>query len=925
MAGLPSGTVTFLFTDIEGSTSRWERQPEAMGVALARHDALVRVAIHGHGGHVVKTMGDAFHAVFARAPDAVAAALDAQRRLQAEPWGEIGPIRVRMAVHTGAAEERDGDYYGPPLNRAARLMSAGHGGQVLLSQSTYELVRGTPPDGVTFVDLGEHRLKDLIHPERVFQLAGTGLPSNLPPLRSLNARSHNLPVQPTRLLGREQEVTEVRGLIQNGARLVTLTGPGGTGKTRLSLQVGAELVDQFDDGVFLVELAPLTDPSLVPSTIAQVLGVQDVSGRPVLDGLKEYLRSRSLLLVLDNFEQIVVAGPVVGDLLAASPGLSVLVTSREPLRIRGEREFAIPPLALPDAGESVPLEALSQYGAVALFLERAVAIRADFALTAENAAAVREICARLDGLPLAIELAAARVRLLTPQAMASRLERRLPLLMSGGRDLPSRQRTLRGAIDWSHELLDEAERHLFRRLSVFVGGWTLDAAESVCDTDGDLDVLGGLESLVSKSLVRQEEDAREEPRFGMLETLREYATEQLEVTHEQAVLRQQHAHFYMALAEQAEPELRGGDQVVWMEHLEREHDNARAALAWSLASGIDTETALRLAGALYRFWQVRHISEGYDWLSQVLDAATRTGVADDHADLQGVLAKALNGAGVLARDLGHLASARRHLEESLAIRRTLGDRWAVGQTLNNVAMTAILQQDYASAEPLAHESVLLWRELGDSWGLMRALGLLGRLLLARGQLAEATEAFDESLTLGRRLRDIQWVGSLLHQLGSLALTSGDYERARQLLQESASLEREQSDRYALARVLGDLGLATTRRGEREEAFALLRESIGLFQELGNAVGIGQSLQHLAELAAMGGHSQRAARLLGAADAVYGTTDIAGSIATTSSLENAEARVRAELGDEGFMAARAEGQAMSLNQAITYALDSPEPT
>jgi class 3 adenylate cyclase len=352
MAELPSGTVTFLFTDIEGSTARWEHQPEAMRAALARHDALIRATIHEHDGHVVKTMGDAFHAAFVRAPDAVAAAAVAQRRLQAEPWSEIGPIRVRMAVHTGAAEERDGDYYGPPLNRATRLMSAGHGGQVLLSQPTYELVRDTPPDGVTFIDLGEHRLKDLIRPERVFQLAGTGLPSDFPPLNSLNVRPHNLPLQTTPLLGRDREVRAVAALLlRDDVRLVTLTGPGGTGKTRLGLQVAADLLDRFEDGAFFVELAPISDPELVPSTIAQVLGVEDAGGRPLLDALVDYLRGRHLLLVLDNFEQVLAAATVVEALLQAGRALRVLVTSRAPLQIRGSenircRRWRCPPRAV---------------------------------------------------------------------------------------------------------------------------------------------------------------------------------------------------------------------------------------------------------------------------------------------------------------------------------------------------------------------------------------------------------------------------------------------------------------------------------------------------------------------------------------------------------------------------------------------------
>jgi class 3 adenylate cyclase len=396
MAELPSGTVTFLFTDIEGSTTRWEGHPEAMGVALARHDALVRAAIHEHDGHVVKTMGDAFHAAFARAQDAVAAAIDAQRRLQAESWGEVGPLRVRMALHTGAAEERDGDYYGPTLNRAARLLAIGRGGQVLLSESTTSLVREAMPSDVRLLDLGRHRLRDLTEPERVSQLVAPDLASDFPPLASLDARPHNLPTHPTALLGRERELADVRRLFEDGARLVTLTGPGGTGKTRLGLQVAAELLADFEHGVFLVGLAPISDPTLVPSTIAQALGVRDVGNRPIIDAVKDYLRARSLLFLLDNFEQVLPAASVVADLMAACPGLAVLATSREPLRLRGEHEFAVQPLALPEDGKVTTPEAVSRSPAVALFVQRARAVRADFALNDENAPAVAEICARLN-------------------------------------------------------------------------------------------------------------------------------------------------------------------------------------------------------------------------------------------------------------------------------------------------------------------------------------------------------------------------------------------------------------------------------------------------------------------------------------------------------------------------------------------------
>jgi predicted ATPase/class 3 adenylate cyclase len=547
MAEAPSGTVTFLFTDIEGSTRLWERSQERMQSVLAQHDVLLREGIERQGGYVFKTVGDAFCAAFPAAPEALAAALSAQRALAREE--ALAALRVRMALHTGAAEERGGDFFGPPLNRVARLLAAGHGGQVLLSRATQELVRDSLPAGAFLRDLGEHRLRDLTRPEHIFQLTAPELPSEFPPLRTLELRLHNLPLQPTPLIGREKEVHEVtERLRRSEVRLLTLTGPGGTGKTRLALQAAAELVEEFEDGVFFVNLAPLTDPELVPSSIAQVLGVRETGGRSLPERLHEHLRERRMLLVLDNFEQVVEAAPVVTALLAAAPRLKVLVTSRTALHLRGEKGYVVPPLSLPDPKQLPPLERLGQYEAVRLFIERALDVRGDFAVTDENAPAVAEICHRLDGLPLAIELAAARIRILSPEALLRRLENRLKLLTGGARDLPERQRTLQATIGWSHDLLSEAEKVLFRRLPVFTGGRTLEAIETVCDAEGELglDVLEGVTSLVDKSLLRQEEGIGGEPRLVMLETIHEYAREKLEESGEGQEIRRRHAEFFLA-------------------------------------------------------------------------------------------------------------------------------------------------------------------------------------------------------------------------------------------------------------------------------------------------------------------------------------------------------------------------------------------
>jgi predicted ATPase/class 3 adenylate cyclase/DNA-binding CsgD family transcriptional regulator len=881
MGALPDGIVTFLLTDVEGSTVLWEHAPEAMRQALARHDAIFERLIPAHGGTPIRPRGegDSRFAVFAAAPDATAAALAVQRAFAAEAWPTPWPLAVRIGLHAGLAELRDGDYYGAEVNRCARLRGIGHGGQVLLSEAAAALARdGLPPDA-RLLDRGEHRLRDVSRPERVFELVANDLAQEFPPLSSLAVRPHNLPTQATVLLGRQRDVDEVRRLLlQPETRLVTLTGPGGTGKTRLAIQIAAELLDDLEHGVFFVELAPVRDPTLVPSAIAQVLGLRDMGGRSIVESLNEYLRRRSLLLVLDNFEQIVTAAPAVADLLAVSPGLRVLVTSREPLRLRGEREYAVPPLALPDPQRRTAPDELSGYAAAALFVERAAAIRADFAVTAENAPAITEICHRLDGLPLAIELAAARVRLLTPEAMLARLDRRLPLLTQGAQDLPARQRTLRDAIAWSYDLLTPTEQALFRRLAIFVGGCTLETAEAVAVAEvGDrrwaldpVEALDDVESLIAKSLLRQIGGRDGTPRITMLETIREYGVEELRRAGELHSLRRWHASYFLALAEQAVPRFQGPEQRVWLDRIESDHANLRAALEWSLSDDRQSDAALRLSGALAWFWTARcYFPEGRRWLGRALTESP------PHPDAR---ITALYGAGWMAHIHRDGIAARQHLEAAIDLARERNDRWGLAWALQVLGRVAYFDNDTEQARDLGEQSLRTARQIDDDWLIAWALHLLGLAAHIGTDYHAALAYYDEALAIRRRLGYLEGIGICFNIMGVTAYRRGDL---------AASLEHIR----AAARTLREVGVDWT---------------------------IHNTLAMFATLAAALGQPRLAARLAGATTAFGESLDVRPIPIIEEVLAPALAAARATLGQTEYESAIADGGALSLDEAVAEA-------
>src|SRR5947209_1219239 len=711
MPDLPTGTVTLLFTDIEGSTRLLRQLGEHYSDVLADCRLLLRQIFVQYNGHEVDTQGDAFFVAFARATDAVAAAAAIQRVLAEHAWPEGISVQVRIGLHTGEPKLTADGYIGMDVHHAARIMSAGDAEPILLSPTTRQLVEQHLPAGTYLLDLGEHRLKDLQRPSHLFQLCSEGLSVDFPPLKTLDTRPNNLPIQPTPFIGREREVAAVTRLLrQPDVRLVTLSGPGGVGKTRLALHVAAELCDDFIDGVFLVALAPVAAAEQVVPAIAQTLGISESSDLPLFSLLEAALKGKQLLLLLDNFEQVVEAAVMLADLLAACPRLKIAVTSRMGLHVRAEHEFVVPPLSVPTLKHLPDVRTLSHYEAVALFIERAQTTKPDFSVTNANAPAVAAICAHLDGLPLAIELAAARVKHFSPQTLLARLEQGLSVLSGGARDLPARQQTLRGAIAWSYDLLSPEEQQLFRHLAVFVDGWSLEAAEAICQARGGLaeDMLEGMASLVDKSLLRQEEQAEGETRFWMLQTLREFGLEQLARSGELEATRQAHAEYYLWLAEEAQPSLRATEQGRWMARLEQEHENLRAALFWLLAQariGSDrskqqAEQPLRFCNALSWFWSTR----------------------------------------------GYIREGQAVLEQALPLRRSVSVP-VQAKTFYTAAELAFLLDDLERTERLGSESLHLFRELGDKAGMAGALFLLGSSAWARGEYTPARRQLEEAAPL----------------------------------------------------------------------------------------------------------------------------------------------------------------------------------
>jgi predicted ATPase/class 3 adenylate cyclase len=850
-----SGTVTFLFTDIEGSTRLLQQAGAGYGDLLDAHRRLLREAFDAHRGREVDTQGDSFFVVFANATDAVAAAVDAQRALAAHDWPDGRAVRVRMGVHTGEATAVGNGFVGLDVHRGARVGAAAHGGQVLLSEATAVLVRDALPAGVSLRDLGEHHLKDLEHGERLHQLDVEGLPSEFAAPASLRAPSR-LPARLGRFIGRERETEAVARLLTDPeVRLVTLAGPGGMGKTSLALEVAARVERDFADGAVAVLLAPVRDPDLVPLAVRQALGITETAGREHLDVVVEYLRTRDLLLVLDNFEHVIPAAPVVAELLERTERVTVLVTSREVLRVSGEHEFDVPPLAVPEG--------------VRLFLDRAHAVHAGFALTEDNTDAVTEITRHLDGLPLAIELAAARVRVMPPETILRRLGSRFQLLTGGPRDAPERHRTLRDTIAWSYDLLDDHDRLLLDRLAVFPGSFDLDAAEAVAgDDEVVVDVLSGLTSLVDKSLLRPVAGARGDARFSFLETVREYAAERLGGLGDVDRLRRRHADVFLGLVEEATPWMRSRDQDVWYERLRDERDNLRAAMRWRLVHG-EAGVVARMGWGLWPFWWVENnMLEGAAWMEEVLAAP-----ADAVTDEERAFAASVYG--------------------------TLSFGWG----------------DYVHAVPVLHDAEAMCRATGNPFGRGMALSLLavvdavqGAPDVAEREIADAVEAFDAA--------DDRWgVAFADYCLSRVLLLHGRHKEAEAVSGRGVAAARALGEKIILALSLLNLGWARIRTADIPGATEALRESLDLLQAMANAVDSARAMEALAACAVEARDPDLGAVLFGAADGLRRTIGASVWVPDRQTHDATDAALRRALGEDGYEVRFREGCGLTVRDAV----------
>jgi predicted ATPase/class 3 adenylate cyclase len=908
-ASLPSGVVAFLFTDIEGSTKRWEEHHDAMESAVARHDALLSDAIGRNGGHVFKTVGDAFCAAFRDARQALHAALAAQRLLQTEDFSAVDGLRVRMAIHAGAAQERDGDYFGPTLNRVARLMSIGHGGQVLLSDAARDIVAGSLPDGASLVDLGQRRLKDLMQPERVWQLTFAGLPSAFAPLASLDARPNNLPVQPSALVGRERDLDSVKRILASN-RIVTISGAGGVGKTRLALQIGADLIDRFERGVWFADLAPISDGTFVPSAVAKALKIAQ-SGDSIEAAIIHALERSELLLILDNCEHVLDAAATLAEtILTRSPRVKLLLTSRQPLGIAGEAVFRLPSLSMPAAASKLTVDELQRHGATALFIQRATTSDARFCLTDAAAPIVADICRRLDGIPLAIELAAARVRVLSLPNLARRLDDRFKLLTGGSRTALPRQKTLTALIDWSYGLLDAREQALFARLGIFAGSFTLSAALAVCSDEGadDVEVLDLLASLTDKSLLLAETGGDPE-RFRMLESTRAYALDTLAARGERDLIARRHAQHYRLVALDAYQTSRAEPSEPWLARNEPEIDNLRAALGWAFAQDDDPTLAAHMAGAIMPLWSaVGLTAEARLWIDLALGRTDA--LANPRAAAQLWLALSAVGYGEPAREL-----AARALETFERLHDAAGSADALYWMAFHLSQIGRLHE----AEDAMTRALAIYRSAGPELGVAKCMNIHATLAMNRDDFPTARILYRQVIEKLRALRDERRVGGALTNLGALELIDGNALEAKGCLTDALAILSGKKNARDLTLVYGNLSITHLRLEDVSAAREAARAEMRYALDLQDDRCVAEAALHIASLAATCGDLCEAARLSGYARHGFESLGLGYYLATLPVAVALEKSLRTRLRPSDLDRCMAEGAAWSQRQAIDAAM------
>jgi predicted ATPase/class 3 adenylate cyclase len=924
----PSGTVTFLFTDIEGSTRLAQEHPQEMPALLARHNAILKQSIETYHGFVIRIVGDSFSAAFHTASDALDAALEAQRKLQNESWSPAS-IKVRMGIHTGSAQLRDDpqgqgasyEGYGT-LALTQRIMSVGHGGQILLSQTTHDLVKDRLPNGTELRDMGERRLKDIVRPEPIYQVATPDLLSDFPPLTTLETFNHNLPVQLTSFIGREQEIAEAQKLFSS-TRILTFIGPGGTGKTRLCLQVAAEQISEFKDGVWLIELAQLANPTYILSAIASTFNVRELQGLQLIDTVTDYLRGKQLLIVLDNCEHLIETCAQLSDhFLQACPKLKIITSSREALGIDGETVYRVPSLSLPSAQGGVLAaedggrsKSLMDYEAPRLFSERASKANPQFALTKENAPSVTQICRRLDGIPLAIELAAARVKLFTPQQIAERLDDRFKLLTGGSRTALPRQQTLRALIDWSYVTLNEMEQDVLRRLAVFSGGWTFEAAESVA---GKMEAMDGLSGLVNKSLVNVEEK-EDESRYRYLETIRHYAMEKLLESGDAVNARDRHLVHFMEVSRRAEENLVTAQRRLWLNRLEVEHDNIRSALGWALES--DPESALQMVCSLSLFWMSHnYLTEGCNWCQAAITRAE--GSALDRDKIDQTRARAYWVLAMLSVNRGEHHTGQIAAKQGVALARQLDDKLTLVRALNFLGFSSAFLGDVTLAFDSLHESEDLCRKLGNREELANVLQALASVTMEiyGSEAVEQLQSYmEESLALSQGSVDPEAAVRAEGILARLAFYRGDFAESRKHADLMLDLHKEMGDQLSITGHQSEMAHVWRQTGNYKEALALYRETLPDWQKIGHRGAVAHQLECFAFIAKAQEQGERAVKLMSAAEALREASSSPRTPQEQIEYDRELAGLRGGMDETAFNLLWEEGQSMNMEQAIDFAV------